>query len=70
MRTSVVATAHTTTHSHTHTSYRVCAVVHQLFWEAQGMQVDIQSPVSIETKVVEVDDKPSFILQEKKKSKK
>ena len=46
----------------THSSYRVRAVVHQLLWDAQRPQVDIQSPVSIEAKVVEVDGKPCFIL--------
>lgn len=45
------------------TSYRVGAVVHQLFWEAEREQVDIQSPISIETKGVQVDDKPCFILE-------
>lgn len=54
-------------HKHTHvqktkTSYRVITVVHQLLLKAQRNQVDIQSPISIETEGVEVDGKPSFIL--------
>lgn len=48
-------------------TYRICAVVDGLLRKTQRNQVDIQSPVSKEAKVVEVDVISSFVLYKQEK---
>lgn len=74
-----VKKASSAAHKHSHiskkttrerdSSHRVRAVVLRLTREAKRTQLDIQSPVSIEAKVVEVDASSSFILGRKKHNK-